>query len=685
MQIKKQNIFLYVLIIVGLGFALLINFQRHQVEQINNQVEMLMEYEDLLKLAANTGKTSQETLTDFKNKGITSLAVYETTLEKLAAKGELSVVSTGEVANWKRLGLNTQLVWVNNLNKEQLAESGVYVIGEQGVLWQEVLADVQQRFAKSRIIVDGAKPVLFIAGGDYEKIIEQHLGFSTQEMQAVVQAGFYLTVRPINYHNVSAENIAHVFQRLDAAKVPITSMLFSGKQSLGADEQLTVTAQELKKRKITLDMTEHIVQLQFAPMAGIEKLAKLVDYNVARLYVIDPAEQKKLSLKEAIRRFPLTDEERNIRVNFLKTFEQPELDQDLYSMNLDYVGEVAEKVQARGYKLDKAGVFPSFFPSKLLLVPIFAGAMAACVLYLSCFCNISKKKQNMLTIVLTLGISSLLLVTNGTSVRQLVALISAVVLPTLSMILIVTFWDKIAPKERTLIKIMTNASWQLTLAVGLSLVGGMYLAAVLGDLRFFLELDIYRGVKLTFIMPVLLVMAYYVYKHNLFNKNSVETGFAGLMSQLKIFLNYPIYIKSLVIAGAVLFVAWVFIGRSGHTAGVPVPAIEIKLRLLLEEIMYARPREKEFMVGHVAFFLAALASYKNYSRLLTFMFVALATIGQGSLVQTFAHMRTPVMMSVIRALDGLVLGIVCAIVVSIGFYIIYPYAKKLESELNTDE
>ena len=72
---------------MGLACALLINFQRHKVEQANNQVEMLMEYEDLLKLASNTGRSSQETLADFKSKGITSLAVYETTLEKLSAKG----------------------------------------------------------------------------------------------------------------------------------------------------------------------------------------------------------------------------------------------------------------------------------------------------------------------------------------------------------------------------------------------------------------------------------------------------------------------------------------------------------------------------------------------------------------------------------------------------------------------
>lgn len=46
-----------------------------------------------------------------------------------------------------------------------------------------------------------------------------------------------------------------------------------------------------------------------------------------------------------------------------------------------------------------------------------------------------------------------------------------------------------------------------------------------------------------------------------------------------------------VVAAVVVFV---FVGRSGHTAGVPVPAIEIKLRAFLEQVMYARPREKNF-------------------------------------------------------------------------------------------
>jgi len=135
------------------------------------------------------------------------------------------------------------------------------------------------------------------------------------------------------------------------------------------------------------------------------------------------------------------------------------------------------------------------------------------------------------------------------------------------------------------------------------------------------------------------------------------------------------------VVGYLGFVAWVFIGRSGHTEGVPVPDIEMKLRLFLERAMYARPREKEFMIGHPAFYLAAYAAYKKLPNMFYLVFVLLATIGQASLVQTFAHMRTPIIMSYIRAFDGLALGIILGIIAIAIFAFIYPYLQKLQRRM----
>ncbi len=88
----------------------------------------------------------------------------------------------------------------------------------------------------------------------------------------------------------------------------------------------------------------------------------------------------------------------------------------------------------------------------------------------------------------------------------------------------------------------------------------------------------------------------------------------------------------------------------------PVSGLELKFRAFLEQAFYARPRSKELMIGHPAFMLAVLAWCRKWPTMLLFALVLVATIGQGSMVETFAHMRTPVYMSFVRGIGGIVLG-----------------------------
>ncbi len=685
MQPKKQNIILYIFILLGLFSALFINTQRHNVEKANRQVEIMMDYEDLAKLAVLSGKSLEGTLRDFKQAGVTTLNVYDTSLEKLAKAGKISSFTNSQLMEARRLG-TPGFEWAAHLRTEEFQNIGLYIMGEPGIVWTELLEDAQQRYPLVRTIATGDKPVIFIPG-DIKDLYKTHLGISTTEMQYVASQGFLITVRPINYQNVNADNIKHFFKRLDAAKVPVTGMHFTATESLGAKREVALVAQELKKRDITLAMAESFVQLQFAEMLSLEDFPPLMDYKVARLYVIDKRERGKIKIEDAVRRFALTDEERNIRINFLHCFEEAQADKSLYQTNLDYVKAVTESVKKREFTLGRAGVFAPYFPNKILLATVILGAVAAGVLYLSMLYDekyLSNNRQILVAVVLACVLSIPVMLGGGKTVRQLVALLSASVFPVLSMINIIGMWDKNSAMrtERSLTGVLFTATWQLSLAVFTSLIGGMYLAAILSDVRFFLEMDIYRGVKLTFLMPLVLITVYYVCKHNVFARDGVKPG---LMGQIRGFMKTHLTMEVLVGVGVVAIVGLIFIGRSGHTQGAPVPAIEIKMRLFLEEVMYARPREKEFMIGHVGFFLATLASYRNYPRLMMLAFVVVATIGQGSLVQTFAHMRTPVIMSTIRAIDGLGLGIVVAVIVTIGFNFIYPYLRKFERELHVDE
>ena len=237
-------------------------------------------------------------------------------------------------------------------------------------------------------------------------------------------------------------------------------------------------------------------------------------------------------------------------------------------------------------------------------------------------------------------------------------------------------WDKNKTDANGLAKIIWNAIWQLALAIALSLVGAAFLSAILTDTRFLLEIDIYRGVKLTFILPVVLTAVLYLKRYDMLQV--VGKGAKSLLNKLNSLLDTGLTFKHVAVLMVFLFIAFYFVGRSGHTGGVPVPAIELKMRAFLEQVMYARPREKEFMIGHPAFFLMVMAVYKCAPRWWQFVLICGAVIGQGSLVQTFCHMRTPVVMSFVRALDGYAVGIIFGIISILGVSLLLMLGEKLK-------
>ena len=223
----------------------------------------------------------------------------------------------------------------------------------------------------------------------------------------------------------------------------------------------------------------------------------------------------------------------------------------------------------------------------------------------------------------------------------------------------------------------------MTLIMLLSLVGGLYVAALLGDVRFFLEMEIYRGVKVTFVMPLVLITITYLTRYQLLGEP--VTSVNDFWNKTVRFLNYPLQVKTLLIAGVAAVAAWMFIGRSGHTLGVPVSETELRLRAFLEQVMSARPRGKEAFIGHPAFFLAVMAVWQRWPQALHYVLVVAATIAMGSLVETFAHLRTPVMMSVERAFNGLAVGAVCGIAAVIGVWLLQSLSRALGRRITSHE
>ncbi len=656
MKVFKYNRVLIAFIIIGLLAALFVDVQRNGVEKQNTSVDLAIDYEGLVELAEREGLPPQEVFRQAKEAGITSMAVYETTFKKLNANGKAIATPGSTILQNYHSGALTDPAWRELVKDGRIKGTEVYVTGHDAQTFREVREDLLRRLGEDRVTsmqVSGQEVLAVKA--NYEALLKMNLGMPTDEMKTVNDAGFYVIARPSNYEEATKADVAAVFQRLEGVKV--SEVVFSGSQMLGAPKALQATIDEFRAHQLTLGLIEDVTQLQFYKQDGLAEISKGVGYDhIARLYSIPKDEQPKLKIDTAVERWANTDEERNIRIDLLRIYDKPSPNMTLLETNMKYFSDTKNILLQKGFTLGPADSFTSFYPSRVLRAVMMLGIAAAVVLYLSLICpRLKPKQQYILFVVFAAAAAIPVLMGNGSKIRVLAAFASANLFPALAVI-----WqlDRIrsvtAKPGASLPKIIITGALALFTAGIMSYVGAAYLSGSLADVEYLLEFNIFRGIKLTFILPILLVAVAFLQRYDIFDGRMDDTD--GVLNQLKKILDMPIRVKTLIGIFLVLIAGVIFVARSGHTSGMPVSNLELQFRAFLEKAFYARPRSKELVIGHPAFMLAAMAWYRKWPTMVFFVLVLIATIGQGSMVETFAHMRTPIYMSFMRGIGGIVLG-----------------------------
>ena len=645
-------------ILVGFIASLLIGMERHAVEEDSRTVELAIDYEGLLELAAREGLPAEEVLAEAKAAGITSLAVYETTFKKFNENGKANAVKGADILAAYHTGTLTDPRWRTLVEDGKIVGTEIYVVSHDPVTYAELKEDLLRRFGAARITVLTVGTDEVIAVKDlYEVFLKRNIGLPSDEMRAVNAAGFDVIARPSNYYDCTPDDVHAVFARMDG--IAVSAIVFSGPVTLGVPKALQTTIDEMRARRLSLGLIEGVTQLQFYKQQGMDEIAKGVGYDhVARLYSIPLDELKKLKIDAAVERWETTDEERNIRINLLRIYEEPAPNMTLLETNMKYFADTRAALEAKGFKIGRAGMFASYEPSRVLRALVIMGVAAAGVLYLSLVIPALNRRRKV--VLLCFAVAALIsmmpiLIGAGSKVRLVAALASANLFPALAIVALLDLLrTRRFPKDTPLWRILVAGLVLLGITSALSMIGASYLSGALADTRYLLEFDIFRGIKLTFVLPMILVAAAFLQRFDIFDGQFDAS--AGVLGQLREIMGTPVRVGSL-LGGLVLLGALVvLVLRSGHTSGMPVPGIELKMRAALEQLFYARPRTKEFLIGHPAFLLALYGAARQWKTWIIFGLVLAATIGQGSMVETFAHMRTPVEMSLVRGIGGVFLG-----------------------------
>jgi len=192
----------------------------------------------------------------------------------------------------------------------------------------------------------------------------------------------------------------------------------------------------------------------------------------------------------------------------------------------------------------------------------------------------------------------------------------------------------------------------------ISLIGVVFIIGLLNHITYFLVLQQYRGVSLLHLAPIALAGAYLLF----FSENP---DLKRVAAKVKEMLAKNISVLWVVVAAIAVAVGMYYLSRTGNAG--QASEFERMLRSFLENTLKVRPRNKEFLFAHPLFILGGYLSLK-YRHALYLIFAGV--IGQLSIVDTFAHLHTPVVISLIRVSYGVGFGILMGLILIVCWEIV---------------
>ena len=208
--------------------------------------------------------------------------------------------------------------------------------------------------------------------------------------------------------------------------------------------------------------------------------------------------------------------------------------------------------------------------------------------------------------------------------------------------------------------LLPNRLWSLFGAAGLSLVGATLLAAVGSDRNTLLAVTPFAGVAATLVVPPALFLFFVMLR---------ERSPAAWVRE---FWARPVRLGdvALVLVG-VVGLAFVLL-RRGNFPVIGASEAELGLRALLSDY-FARPRFKE-LIGHPLAVLALLNPL--WPRWIRGLLLTVGVVALSSIVNSFSHYHTPLLISFERTVVALVLGLVLGLILNFIVRIVVRWVSR---------
>ena len=625
--------------------------QRYALERAYRTVEVTADGDDWITLARRDGVDPDTLYRSLYQRGARSVTLYAASLTRLSMDGTLAFMNGADVVNAQRTrSLGGPLA--DMAREGRIRTGSTYVLGPP-----EVLSFVQHGFAEqlgaaAATMRTGSGPVLEI-GARGREIEDASLGVLPRRVQQLRANHLSAELRVINFHDVAPGGLDAFFAQLRSVGTPFT-LIFDRDQVLGYDTLIPDVAAEMKAAGFSFGRIEAFTARR--KQKGEDALTTAVTPDVIRVFSMAPEELAGSTPDDARDKFLLAARERNVRILYVRPFLTTTAGVGEMQTNLDYVASIGDSLERAGYKLDKAVPMPVLATPAPLFGLEALGALAAMAIAVAevsaAFSHPVPARSLYLGVALGVLVTlAVLAVHHVTLWRQALAFLAALAFPTLSMMYLVPGARRrddapdAAPPvsmRRALVRGIVGL-WAVS---AVTVLGAFVMAALLSEWTFMMEIRDFLGVKLAHVIPVVTIGL-------LIAAAAAPPG--ELWRRLRTWLRQPLLLEYglaiILIATAVVFA----LGRTGNSGLPLLGGLELKSRVVLERVLLARPRTKEYLVGDPFMVLAfALAAVGLRRWVLPAAMVG--AIGQVGLVNSFSHIHTPLVYALARSVYALAIG-----------------------------
>jgi len=675
-KFKRVLLSLVIIGIIVAGFQISLRVLK---EQRNNVVEICADLDSFSDISYEIGESIDSVAKKLRLAGVNSIAVAEANLAKLEKQGKVLLYDGNDMSYLS--GNNTYISLLrmkeyinsNNLKYENLS----VIMTKEENTYKFLKKALENRYPNLIYTVEEGQYAILLKK-PLNNIKSIGLGIMEEDMITAKSLGFTNIIPRIeNYNELTIEQIDEIYE--EVKKYKVRTIIFAGSQVLGYDS----TDSEFEKiqyvgEKFSIPGQEIITAILEKPaetdletvQRGINKLAYYSNYTNTKVYSIDEAQLAKLSVNSMVDQWGRAISQRNVRLIYLRPLNiNYKSDIENFNDTLDAVSQIKERIGYMGMETGVAKALGNVKQNSIIQMIIIIAIISAGVLTLLYF--IEEKKWLYILTGVGIIIAGCIYLYNpiynnfGDLANKIFAFIAACLFPSISSIYLIESYSKYSKeKELKLFNIIKKSVAVTIIAVLIAAIGGLFVGALLSSSKYVLKLDTFRGVKLSFVLPLCFFVGAFVLKLGIFNDKDGKP--LNLWLQTNKLINTTVTVKYVMAVVVVLAAVMIVLLRSGNNLVSSVSSIELVIRNILEKYLIARPRSKELIAFPILMLMVFLANKNNKQ----FFFLAglVAMIGIENVVNSFCHIRMPVLVTLLSSTYSLIFGIIVGSIIIITIY-----------------